>query len=369
MSIIISSNTELICSGEVRLLLKVGPDGDIIVKPIRDEGIKYQFTMDDAITITSIADKPTAPPIDVDTNTEIDTNTNTNEYLSVRDRYVHNVHKMSPELIAELLMLQGIRQSKEDEYYKVTRANVFPFRLMSDDVLWKYRSIGYIMSPEDGDIEVPYPIESSHATRKRYIWEPFECTESEVMDIEVDWLPIDLDQLLIKTGAVMAGSYPLHHVIPRDKKNRWEPDDVDIFGLTLDCLRDIIAALINNDIKFYLYLRRLGHVDSYKLKMEAMDEYNTLNYLHMAHDEDDRPVDEEMDADVHRAKIIKSILTTFDIAACSTYYDGTTIHYNSNINKMQTSVRGACKRRMDKYKERGFKLTGDLKDYTHAMYE
>ena len=99
---------------------------------------------------------------------------------------------MSPELIAELLMLQGIRQSKEYEYYKITRANVFPFRLMSDDVLWKYRSVGY-MSPEDGDIEVPYPIESAHATRKRYIWEPFECTESEVMDIEVDWLPIDLD--------------------------------------------------------------------------------------------------------------------------------------------------------------------------------
>lgn len=368
MSIIISSNTELICSGEVRLLLKVGPDGDIIIKPIRDEGTKYQFTMDDAITITSITDRPTAPPlIDADTNTEVDTNTN--EYLSIRDRHVHNVHNMKPELIAELLMLQGIRQSEDVEYYKVTRDDVFPFRLMSDDARWKYKSIG-CMSLEDRGAEVPYPFMSFHATRKRYIWEPFECDESKEIAIEINWLPY-LDQLLIKTGAVMAGSYPLHHVIPCNKKYKWKPDDVDVFGLTLDFLRDIIATLITNDITFHLYLRRLGHVDSYKLKME--DAYHStdviLNYLHIAHDGDDRPIDEEMDTDIHRAKVIKFILTSFDIAACATYYDGSAIHYNSDIDKMRTSVRGACQRRMDKYERRGFKLTGDLKDYTYAMYE
>ena len=354
MSIIIPSDTELVCSGNVRLLLSMC-NNEVVVKPIRDEDTKYTFTLDDVVTITASHNAPVTGILKPEPI-----------YLDICGRHVHNVDGVNAKRIVELLMLHGIKRSNSNDYYVVRKEDTFPFRLIGNYMLWEYET------SEDTDRwnDVPCPIELCNAIRRRYIWEPFN-TKSVSENIKIDWLPY-LDHMLIKTGAVMAGSYPLWKVMPHKKRDSWEPGDVDIFGLTLDFLRDMIDIFTLGGVKFRLYLRRLGHVDSYKLIIKnelAYDMDATLNYLHIAHDGDDRPIDEDMDVDLHKAKVIKFILTSFDIAACASYYDGTHIHYNEGVDSMTSEVRGSCERRMDKYKSRGFKLTGDLKDYTYEMYE
>jgi hypothetical protein len=380
MSIIIPSDTKLICSGRIELSLSIGPNKEVIVKPIREEGTKYTFTIDDDITITSTVeaddDITITSSVEADDTTSIASTPITGilksepAYLNICGRHVHNVDGVNVKRIVELMMLHDINRSNSNDYYVVHKEDTFPFRLIGNYMLWEYET------SEDTDRwnVVTYPIELHNAIRRRYIWEPFS-TKSVSRNIKIGCLPY-LNNMLIKTGAVMAGSYPLREVASNKKGNYWEPGDADIFGLTLEFLRDVIDIFTLVGIKFRLYLRRLGHVDSYKLVVKDITEDDMgcttdviLNYLHIAHDGDDRPIDKDMDADLHKAKIIKFILTSFDIAACASYYDGTHIYYNEGVDSMTSEVRGSCERRMNKYKKRGFKLTGDLKDYTDQMYE
>ena len=156
-----------------------------------------------------------------------------------------------------------------------------------------------------------------------------------------------IDDLIISTGSVMAGSYVLSRLV-----EKIEPGDVDIFGYDLSFLRLFLEYILDNKIYFKVSHCRQGRLDSYKVRL-GEDDPKCLNFIHLG---DDVPEDLIVDRDTNREKTIRFILEDFDILACASCYDGKQVLTNQATLEKESYYRLTCTQRYSKYLERGIHL-------------
>jgi hypothetical protein len=141
------------------------------------------------------------------------------------------------------------------------------------------------------------------------------CTRQNVPIIELhhDILEEYIDSLIRSTSVIMAGSYPLRKFMGTTFK--WNVDNVNIYGYTLEFLRSLLQWCVLNDIKFTFRLIRYKDMDLYLMQFESI----CIEYGHIG------SADIEMNKDDQRVKTVDYILTHSYQEISATYYDGLTI--------------------------------------------
>ena len=151
-----------------------------------------------------------------------------------------------------------------------------------------------------------------------------------------------IDQLIVSTGSVMAGSYVLGQFI-----EGIEPGDVDIFSYSLSFLRLFINSLFRQGQQPKVTFNRHEGLDSYKIELENG---NYLNFVHIGQE------DLYLSADDNRSKTIEFILEDFDIMACATCYDGERVYMNRLTLEKKSYIRLTNLERHGKYEARGIEF-------------
>lgn len=153
-----------------------------------------------------------------------------------------------------------------------------------------------------------------------------------------------IDNLIISTGSLMAGSYPLSRITEYFYVN-----DVDIFGYDLSFLRRFLEFLLEKQLKPTVDFKRSHKLDSYKVSFEGSSK--DLNFIHIGSHDISLP------ARQNKEKTMEFILDDFDIMACATCYDGELVYTNRLTLEKKSYTRHVGTNRFFKYLERGFELT------------
>ena len=153
-----------------------------------------------------------------------------------------------------------------------------------------------------------------------------------------------IDDALISTGSVIAGSYVLSRII-----GGFEVNDIDIFSYSLDFLRIFLKTALEKKLCPKIEYNRHDRLDSYKISFNE----KFLNFVHIG---DQSPEDVSISSDDNRSKTIKFILEDFDIMACATCYDGEKIYMNRLTLEKKSHIRLTNVSRYEKYLSRGFEL-------------
>ena len=234
---------------------------------------------------------------------------------------------------------------------------IIPFRIVDEKYLGNYSIISsqerlHIIANEGGfwhtDIEYPAgnrklreefeQIKTSlffhdHVIKKKILTDEFFGYEASKF----------IDDLIISTGSVMAGSYPLSCIT-----EYFYVRDVDIFGYDLSFLRRLLEFLLEKKLKPSVEYTRSNNLDSYKIYFEGSSK--DLNFIHLGLQ------DVVLSARENKEKTMKFILDNFDIMACATCYDGEYVHMSRLTLEKKSYTRYVSGSRHHKYCERGFKL-------------
>lgn len=272
------------------------------------------------------------------------------------------------------ILKEGITIASYLEYYKLGMKNVQKHsmirnRLLDDEKLPSpltytfetFESVQDIFLNKDTHyknlknsivkVVEPKRIIAKHSTKELPKMEFFQYDTSSKLELtsECDFLN-KIFQLASETGALIVGSYPLSLL----KKDRFKPDDIDIFSHSLKFIRELLRFIHNTDNYYFckrLKLKRFYRLDSYKLCIPFSGNMD-INFIHLG--DNCEPEDLELSPEEDRQKTKKFICDRFDISACITCFDGKYFHYNKSIDDDLMECRYSTNVRIEKYLSRGY---------------
>ena len=286
-----------------------------------------------------------------------------NDIVSIRPILIYGNEKRVS------ILLQAIAMNARG-WNGITRAYVtFPFQLIYQPQL-KSKFFFEEMNPkecyDDFTIKADH-LNKIHTQREQihsdlFVHDHVKSGYMEIFDVcDDEHLEFFVQDTLLETGSVVAGSYPMHFLLKECK----EAGDVDIFSYSLEFLRKLLNYLLENQIELKINLpsvslRRFNFVDSYHIKIfEYKNPYRRgylkqkriINFVHIGKEDVHLPREE------NKKMSMDFILKEFDIVACTTCYDGEKIYSNKRTLKKESYFRLSQKFRLEKYRQKGFELT------------
>lgn len=352
----------IVCSCDINISIERsnGESNGIIISLTHDESKPYTINVNGScISI----DSTTSSRIDAAISTK-------SSLLVVHGIGIYNSDMIDDRKIVEAVMLTNrSKLSSNKGYYNWSGVDVFPYSLIDDDMIWTYQSYDKTddhMIVTDGEYFPTNHIKSSfmaHEHKKYSLYEKLDRI-IYINELNNDVLEAYINELIIDTGVIMAGSYPLYHVLVSRKYDivdNWKPNDVNIFGYTLEFLRKLIHYCLLNDILFRVKLDRYDNdMDLYYLYIGEV----CINYIHIGGKDTDK-------SKLHQKAIIEFILTRSDIDAAATYYDGEIVYHDMDqyfscrYDPNTYKFRGP---RYKKYVSRGFDDSYALKSDSDSDY-
>ena len=265
--------------------------------------------------------------------------------LSLRHTFIPENHLLffqGKEFKVFLEPIEGINLHKMTESFTLRCESILPFDVIDQSL---FRKLSIVK--RECDCELKLNKENNHYHKKLVLEKRIEKEnpdqipsdlfvhdESYPGKIYVDELPdlkLVIDELIIQTGSVMAGGYPLSRFIHERTL------DVDIFSYTLDFLRLILAKMFAMGKKVEVYLTRFNNLDSYQIcPKEENNPFFNINFVHVGLKE---PEDLILSPEENRSKVMRFILNDFDFTASITCYDGETIFLNSLTREKKSYFR------------------------------
>ena len=172
-----------------------------------------------------------------------------------------------------------------------------------------------------------------------------------------------LEELLVKSGALVAGSFSLAGYLTQEGINvNYQPGDVDIFiNAYSDEFRPLLSLIESHGYKKDRIVDYYDNESSY---------YNCLEYINTVTslvNDDGKKIQVVA---VRSNNILQYIKSNFDLSICISWWDSSTQSFqtlfpeetrNMEMRVMRTNISiTKLNARIEKYRSRGFKLAGKL---------